>query len=104
MWNKYCAKPGWDEEEMDGWNWSSSVTLHKIIQNSSIFGQKKITSVLDCSQPSDVLCTYYELTPLTCVLQFCNMGKEQNLEVEMLDAVRAWKTLPAGSRNPNETS
>ncbi len=63
--------------------------VHKFIQNSSIFGQKKITSVLDCSQPFDVLCTYYELTPLTCVLQFCNMGKEQNLEAEMLDAAQA---------------
>jgi len=37
---KYCAEPSWDEEEMDGQSWPSNVTLHKIMCNSSIFGQK----------------------------------------------------------------
>jgi hypothetical protein len=31
---------------MDGQNWPFDVTLHKTIQNSSIFRQKKFTHVL----------------------------------------------------------
>jgi hypothetical protein len=33
---------------MDGQIWPSNVTLHIIIQNSSIYKQKQITSVWDC--------------------------------------------------------
>jgi hypothetical protein len=32
-----CAKPSWDDEEMDGQSWLSNVTAHKIIEISSIF-------------------------------------------------------------------
>jgi hypothetical protein len=64
----YFAKLSWDEEEMDDQNWPFNVTLHKTIQNSSIFRQKKLTHVWDCSQPCCVLHTLYELTRLTCSL------------------------------------
>jgi hypothetical protein len=64
---------------MDGQSWPSNVSLHKAIQNSSIFGQKKITSLWNCSQPC-LLCF---------VPQFCKMGTESSSEVELLDAAKA---------------
>jgi len=33
-------------KKMDGQSQPSNVTLHKIVQNSSFFGQKRITDVL----------------------------------------------------------
>jgi hypothetical protein len=32
------CKFDWNEEEINGQSWPSNLTLHKIIQNSSIFG------------------------------------------------------------------
>jgi hypothetical protein len=53
------------------------------------FWTEKLTSVWDCSHPCCVLHTLYELTSLSHVPPFCNMGKEENLEVELLDAAQA---------------
>jgi hypothetical protein len=41
-----------------------------------------------------VFCTPKGMSwPLSHVPQFCNMAKEQNLEVELLDATQDWKNL-----------
>jgi len=67
---EWCRKTPVQTELRGGRNGWTKLTiqynLHKIIQISSIFGQKKITAVSDCSQPCCVLSTLYELTPLTC--------------------------------------
>jgi hypothetical protein len=42
-----------------------------------------------------VLDTLYELTSLSHVSEFCNAGKEKNLEVEFLDAAQTRKNLQA---------
>jgi hypothetical protein len=70
---------------MDGQSWLSNVTVHKIIKISSIFEQKKIITVWDRSQPA-VFCIPSMSWPLSHVSEFCNAGKEKNLEVEFLDA------------------
>jgi hypothetical protein len=86
---KYCAELSWDEEEMDGQSWPSNVTLHKIMWNSSIFGQKN-SPVFGTVLTLAVFCTPCMIS-LSHVHPFCNMGKEKNLEVELLDAAQAWK-------------
>ncbi len=103
MWNKYCAKPSWDEEEMDGRNWSSSVTLHKVIQNSSILEQKNH----QCLGLFSALSSFAHLVwadPFHVFFSFVTWAKWKLWKWKMLDAAQACKTLPAGSRNPNETS
>jgi hypothetical protein len=70
-------------------SWPSNVTLTQNHVKFIYFRTEKLTSVWDCSRPCCVLHTLYELTSLSHVPPFCNMGKEKKLEVELLDAAQA---------------
>jgi len=76
-------------KKMDGQSQPSNVTLHKIVQNSSFFWAEKNHRCFGTVLSLEVFFTTKGMSrPLSHVLQFCNMGKEQNLEVELLDATQ----------------